>query len=1031
MRFNEDSRVKIPAILHLAKLGYTYISRKEHQHRQEATNIFVGIFKEGISRINPTVSQQEIQRHLEEISLKLDYDDLGREFYKALTATSGIRLIDFANFDNNSFHVTTELTCKNGDEEFRPDVTVLVNGMPLVFIEVKKPNNKDGILAERKRINDRYKNKKFKRFANITQLMIFSNNMKYEDGVIEALQGAYYTTSAYDDLQFNYFREEEQTNPSQILKPEDDALENLVLKDNNIVAIKHSPEFITNKRYDTPTNAILTSLLRRERLAFLLKYAIAYVDEEVKGKIVTQKHIMRYPQLFATKAIERKLNEGMKKGIIWHTQGSGKTALAYYNVKFLTDYFQKQNIITKFYFIVDRIDLANQAATEFANRGLVVNRVNSRSDFLKDIQKISTVHNSSGDREISVVNIQKFTEESVALSDLGYAINIQRIYFLDEAHRSYNPKGNYLANLINSDKAAIKIALTGTPLLREVAKEFDSKALFGDYIHKYYYNQSIADGYTLRLIREGIDTTYKMQMQDVLDQINVLHGDIPKNKVFAHSKFVEPMLDYILKDLQSFRETQRDNSLGAMVVCDTAEQAKELFLHFEELYGAQEAQPLSMAAEDEAPYHHHRNNAKPLRAALILHDVASKDERKEQVKAFKAGAIDILFVYNMLLTGFDAKRLKKLYLARVVKDHNLLQTLTRVNRPYKKYNYGYVVDFADITKAFKETNDNYFRELQSELGDEMTNYSNLFKSPEEIEKEIDEIKEALFRFDTVNAEAFQQQVEEIKDKKDLLVLIKSLEQAKELKNRIRLQGHEELLAKLDFYKLNQLLNVAQAQLDKLNLIDSLNNEADTTNLLNTALEDVIFLFTKVSEEELILADQLRGQLKRTREALLYNFDPKDPEFVSLKEELERIFKKKNLDEVSQEQMRENIALLRSIHDRVTELNRKNNLLKAKYEQDEKYARIHKRILEKNGISTKETQLHEALMSVKAQTDEQLQNNRNLLDNEAYFTGRYLLNIVANEFVRKQRLKLDAATVNSINTLIAGEYLAQYNNYSYR
>jgi type I restriction enzyme R subunit len=860
MAFNEDSRVKIPALLHLVRLGYTYISRKEH-FTQEETNIFPALFEEGICKINPGVHQADISRLLEELALKLDFDDLGRDFYKVLTATSGIKLIDFENFKKNSFHVTTELTCRNGEDEFRPDITILINGMPLVFIEVKKPNNKDGVLAERKRINDRYKNKKFKRFANITQMMLFSNNMPYEDGVIEPLQGAYYATSAYADLQFNYFREEENLNLTTILAPENDEVENLVLKDNNIIAIKHSPEFITNKHYISPTNTLLTSLLSKDRLAFILKYAITYVDEEVKGKIVTQKHIMRYPQMFATKAIEQKLNEGINKGIIWHTQGSGKTALAYFNVKFLTDYYQKRNIIPKFYFIVDRIDLANQASTEFGNRGLVVNRVNSRAEFQAAIKKVSVVHNSSGDREIAVVNIQKFTEESVVVKDLAYNINIQRIYFIDEAHRGYNPKGSALVNLLRSDESAIKIALTGTPLLREVAKDFDSKALFGDYIHKYYYNMSIADGYTLRLIREGIDTTYKMQMKEVLEQIELLQGDIDKSEVFAHQKFVKPMLDYILKDLIQFRNTEGDNSLGAMVVCDSSKQAKALFAYFEELYGVQEVQQLGMVAEPIVVY---GKNKKDLKGALILHDVNSKDDRKEQVKQFKVGEVDILFVYNMLLTGFDAKRLKKLYLARVVKDHNLLQTLTRVNRPYKKYKYGYVVDFADISSAFRETNDNYFKELQDELGNEMTNYTNLFKSQEEIDAEILEIKEKLFHFDAVNAEVFSQQVSDIRDKKDLLQLIKVLANAKELKNIIRLKGLDEQLDKLDFFKLNQLLYVAQAQLDKLNLIDNINNEAETTNLLNSALEDVIFLFTKVSEEELILADQLRGQLKRTR-----------------------------------------------------------------------------------------------------------------------------------------------------------------------
>lgn len=587
MAFNEDSRVKIPAILHLTRLGYTYINRKEHYLRLEESNIFPEIFRESIQRINKGLDAPEIERCLQEISLKLDYDDLGRDFYKALSSTSGIKLIDFTNFNNNSFHVTSELTCKNGDEEFRPDVTVFVNGMPLVFIEVKKPNNKQGVLAERDRINRRYKNKHFKRFANITQIMIFSNNMEYEDGVIEPIQGAYYATAAYKDLHFNYFREEENLNLTHLLADESESIEQMILKDNNVEVIKHSPEFKTNKHYHTPTNRIITSLLSKYRLAFILNYAITYVEEENNGEKEIQKHIMRYQQLFATKAIEQKLKEGIRKGIIWHTQGSGKTALAFYNVKFLTDYFQQKNIIPKFYFVVDRIDPAIQAASEFVNRGLNVKMVNSKADFVNDIKTVAAIHNASGEAEISVINIQKFSEEAVAIKDIAYDINMQRIYFLDEAHRSYNPKGNYLANLINSDKEAILIALTGTPLLREVVKDFDTKTLFGDYIHKYYYNRSIADGYTLRLIREGIDTSYKMQMKEILARIDVFKGEGKKKLVYAHDTFAEPLLKYIIDDLQRFRRAENDYSLGGMVVCDSSDQAKKLFEFFEKRFGKQ------------------------------------------------------------------------------------------------------------------------------------------------------------------------------------------------------------------------------------------------------------------------------------------------------------------------------------------------------------------------------------------------------------------------------------------------------------
>jgi len=207
---------------------------------------------------------------------------------------------------------------------------------------------------------------------------------------------------------------------------------------------------------------------------------------------------MRYPQMFATKAIERKLEEGIRKGIIWHTQRSGKTALDFYNVEYLTDYFKKKSIVPKFYFIVDRFDLLIQASREFKSRGLVVYNINSRDEFAKNIKSRSVIHNSLGKPEITVVNIHRFENDPDVIQNNDYQLNIQRVFFLDEVHRSYNPKGSFLANLEQADTNAIKIGLTGTPLL---GTDYNSRSLFGEYIHKYYYNASIKDGYTLRLIR--------------------------------------------------------------------------------------------------------------------------------------------------------------------------------------------------------------------------------------------------------------------------------------------------------------------------------------------------------------------------------------------------------------------------------------------------------------------------------------------------------------------------------------------------
>ena len=1021
MIFNEDSRVKIPSILHLMQLGYQYLSLKDNTW-DEGTNIFTDIFHKQITAINNGISHTDIQKAYDEVALSLENEDLGRAFYHKLIDQSGIKLIDFENFEeNNSFHVVTELPYQKDDENFRPDIILLINGMPLVFVEVKKPNNRDGILAEHKRMQTRFQNKKFRKFINLTQLMVFSNNMNYSDDDSQMLEGAFYSTTNYYKPSFNYFREEETFDLQTILQPITLDEENYVLKDTNLLSIKNSQEYTSNKNPNTATNSISTSLFQKKRLKFLLQYAFAYVEEE-KG---LEKHVMRYPQLFATKAIEKKLEKGIKKGIIWHTQGSGKTALAYFNIKYLTDYYQKKSIIPKFYFIVDRLDLLTQAAKEFTARGLVVHKIDSREAFTKDIKSTEVIHNSSGKAEITVVNIQKFKDDPDVIKNNDYNLSVQRVFFLDEVHRSYNPKGSFLANLELADTHSIKIGLTGTPLL---GNEYNSKTLFGDYIHKYYYNLSIKDGYTLRLIREEIETNYKLALQKTLEEIKILQGNTDKKKVFAHYKFVEPMLDYIVKDMEQARIAMSDNSIGGMVVCDSSDQAKMMFDIFQENYADKTEPNLNLAAEEPITYTTKKKEASDVKTAkVILHDIGTKQERKDWVADFKAGKLDFLFVYNMLLTGFDAKRLKKLYIGRKIKSHNLLQTLTRVNRTYKNHKYGYVVDFADIQKEFEKTNQDYFNELQSELGDEMQHYSNLFKSPEEIKEEIEEIKDILFKFNTVNATVFGEQISEINERTEIRLIAKALNNAKELYNLIRLSGNFELLEKLDFRKLSVLSRLTNDRLALINTKIALENNVGTDNILNTALEDVIFAFTKVKEEEMVLADELKNTLQRTREMLGGNFDQKDPIFVSLKEELERLFKKKNLSEVTKEEMEANIKALNDIYDKAKKLERENQLLKAKYDYDAKYARIHKRLMEKDPLTESERKLFDALIGLKSAVDKEIMQNSKILENESY-VERMVMRLVVNQFKKEQHININTSDVKRINSIIVREYMNEYNGY---
>jgi type I restriction enzyme R subunit len=1021
MSFNEDTRVKIPALIHLTRLGYTYFSLKDTSFKIDPdTNILKNIFVDRLTQLNPEINSQILDQELKNISNELNYDDLGRAFYNRLIGLgdTDLRLIDWDNFGNNSLHVTTELTCKNGDDEFRPDITVFINGLPLSFIEVKKPNNFEGIKSERDRIQVRFKNDKFRRFINITQLLVFSNNMEYDDTDTNKLIGAFYATTAKNgDTRFNNFREQKKSEYIDHLKDTDDAIEDFILTDNNCKVIKHSPEFHSNKDIDSPTNRLLSSLYTPNRLRDLLKYAICYVDEvdEETGVITIQKHIMRYPQFFATKAIKSKLDEGVRKGVIWHTQGSGKTALSFYNVRSLKDYFAKKGIIPKFYFVVDRIDLANQAKDEFSKRGLPVHSIDSKEALIKDFK------NNTSNEGMTVLNIHKFREDTTVLNDSGYDIKVQRVFFIDEAHRSYDPRGSFLANLYNSDKDSIKIALTGTPLI--IYKDHDEKGdikdptqkeeskttrnIFGDYIHKYYYNDSIRDGYTLKLLREEIETSYKEKVRGIISDIKVQTGDINKRDLYAHEKFVTPMLEYILKDFTQSRIRFGERSIGGMIVCDSSDQAREMFQLF------------NKSKEDYG-----------LTSALILHDEDDKDTRKKKTKDFKDGKIDLLFVYSMLLTGFDAPRLKKLYLGRKIKAHNLLQTLTRVNRPYKYFKLGYVVDFADISAEFEITNQAYFKELKSEYSDNLEDedpaniFGSLFMSKQEIDQQISEVQETISDYTTENLETFSQQINQVEDRQHILELKRALESARDIYNVARLLGYTEILEKLDFKRLAKLLTMVGDRLKLLNLKDAM-NDVNSKELLNTAIEDVIFNFTKTGEEELkLLSEDLHNTAGKVRHELDKNFNKKDPEWLLLYEAFVKLLGKHNIDPESEsmDSMKFESEELKRIFDQIKELNRKNSLLLAKFDGDRKFAVVYKNH-QPTGKVSDNLPLYNLLNDAKEKIDTRLTNSQDILSNQGYFrqtTGEYIL-----DSFDKGRYDLNARLVRNLIESTADEYLAEY------
>ena len=1068
-QFSEATRVQMPAMVHLTRIEYTYFGKLSEDKNGTVydgdTNILLQVFERQFKNLNPG-HEGEFLQVLNDIRKELNDDDLGRGFYNRLKAVSPVKLIDFDNIGNNTFHFTAEFTCKNGQDEFRPDITLFVNGLPLCFVEVKKPNNHGGMLAESARMNkERFPNKKFRRFINITQLMIFSNNMEYDAlGGIVPIQGAFYCTGARSYAPFNCFREENLSGQKIApfhrdypYKEIDKTVEKQILSDYNCQVIHTSPEYQTNLGFNTPTNRILTSMCSPERLLYIIRYGIAYVrmEREVDGKIEStdQKHIMRYQQLFASLAIRQKLAEGVKSGVVWHTQGSGKTALSYYLTYILNDFYSKQNKVAKFYFIVDRLDLLEQATQEFEARGLVVSTANSRAELMEQFRNNQAQQGVSGQAEITVVNIQRFAEdkEKVRISD--YATNLQRIFILDEAHRGYKPGGCFLANLFDADTDAVKIALTGTPLLKE---ERASCKVFGNYLHTYYYDKSIADGYTLKIIREDIETSYKERLSDVYDKLETLvqKKDIRKSEIIEHPGYVNELARYIMTDLKEFRKIQGDDTLGGMVICETSEQARRLYEVFQEEWQKYQPKPIKIKLPDgsyvvgelEVDY---KSKNRPLKAGIILHDADDKETRKQIVKEFKKNmTVDILIVFNMLLTGFDAPRLKRLYFGRKLKDHNLLQAITRVNRPYPGMRYGFVIDFADIKCNFKETNEAYLQELNrfndvDETGESAATdtFTQVIEDKEEILNQMKKVRQTLFNYTYDNAEEFSSEISTEEDKAVLLDLKQALESAKNMANIVRTFGDDEMkeqFAKLEITKLPQLLSEVQRRISIINQKEAFNTNEETKTLINEAMMDIEFTFSKIGQEEMRLISggvELKEKWQRTISSFTQNFDQDDPEFISLRKAFMERFKEHGFVIDTIAKFNEETQALDEIIGRLQNLQKRNNALLKKYKGDEKFARVHKRIREVNKqredkgkkpmFSFLDEEIAAILNIIKEDVDAKVYDRNDILKKDAYF-GRTVMALINGCLFHFPQIKPEMEDYKFIQTRISQQYINQYN-----
>lgn len=951
MIHNEDSRVKVPVLLHFLRLGYEYQS-KSQALIDSRNNIFVEIFQKSLSNINRrNITDKEIQELLNEIALLTDnHKDKGESFFNRLINQTGLKLIDLKQPALNDFRVVSELRFQKEHGHFRPDITVLINGIPIAFVEVKKPNNINGIQAEFKRQQERVKEAEYTSFFNQFQVLGFTNNHEYNDAEQIKMSGSFYATPNAGDYSFNHFREEQEIAVSEYLNDTDI---DYILKDNNLVPIKVTHEFQYNLKPESPANRFITSIFSKERLIFFIRYGIVYVNSMRDG---LNKHIIRYPQFFALLSLKEKLEDGLKRGIIWHTQGSGKTSLAYFATNVLRDYYQEKGIITKFYFVVDRLDLLNQSTSEFIARGMSVSSINSKEEFAENIKSPRIVMNTSIAEKyketINVVNIQKFSEEATVDGNIDK--RIQRIYFLDEVHRGYKPKGTFLSNLLGVDYEGVFIGLTGTPILK---KEYKSTDLFSGYIHKYYYNKSIADGYTLKIKKENISTRFKSEVRGLFDlkddeKISFAQWEL----VGKQPVFVEKICHYIEEDFLIFRdEIYQDQTLGYMIVTSSSEQARMIQSWFKE-------------------------NSE-LKTALVLFDEEGNKKNQEEFRGVRninrqgetESAFHGVVVYNMLLTGFDAPRLKRLYLLRRIREHSLLQTLARVNRPYKRMKYGYVVDFVDITEEYEETNRRYIEELREDIIDSDGNseVDDLFVDVEQVKAQIRSLNNKLFIYMgniENNLEAFRHQIE-LLDQSQLRDMRITLENYQECYNELRMARENVDNMPVEQVKeaLKEVISRIRFKNDEERLSDP-NADVEEINFENLVVE---FLKTGELDLEFTTENDIIELVSRIRNEMYKNQDKDDKVYLELIQNFKQIMIDLKHAANSTEQVQIVMIRLRDIYKGIQKLNIDNQGIAAQYRGDDSCMRIHKKLKENYSDALDNSTIYAIMMLIINETDKLL------------------------------------------------------------
>jgi len=783
---NEEYLSQIPAIQLLINLGYTYITPNDALHERQKKKsqvILESILYNKLKEINRIqhkgktylFSEENIQSAIQKLkNVKYDgllktneviYDliTLGTAMEQTIEGNSksfNLNYIDWRNPKRNSFHVTAEYSVERSrsSETARPDIVLFVNGIPFGVIECKSPKIEvsQAISQSIRNQGDDY----------IPKLFIYSQ-------LVMALNKnrALYATTGTAAKFWGIWKEEEPEELLQTINKPLSLEEKSALFSGDFQSSKRYFDALEKegKRLPTEQDRALFHLCRPERL-LELTYNFTLFDNGIKK-------IARYQQYFVVKStlsrIKQYDTDGRRQGgIIWHTQGSGKSL----TMVMLTRNMVMDSDITnpRIVLVTDRDDLDRQLGNTFAACGLEPKRASSGRNLVELV-----IQQSSG---VITTLIHKFDKAMTFKKHQDESTDI--FVLVDESHRTQF--GSFSARMRQMFPNACYLGFTGTPLLK---KEKNSFTKFGGLIDPHYsISQAVEDGAVLPLLYEGrhveiiqnkaaIDLWFDRHTQGLTkEQKADLKRKYAKAEMLNKADQVVYMRAFDITE--HFRATWQGTGFKAQLVAPNKATAIKYKSYFDEI-GLVNSEivmsPPDMREGFEETDEESSDVVVKFWQKMMKRYGSEEEYTKQLINQFKHGdEPEILIVIDKLLTGFDAPKNTVLYLCRKLREHTLLQAIARVNRLYDHKEFGFIVDYSSILgeldsaltmySAFEGFDESDLVGTLSSLQDEIEKlpqkYSNLWDVFKSVKNSYDEEAYEVLLADESIREKFYQRLSE-------------------------------------------------------------------------------------------------------------------------------------------------------------------------------------------------------------------------------------------------------------------------------